>query len=123
MNTEIERAPVFRRKTFTMNSRLTWGEHGLGVGQGIKLRQHMDGLGEELYKLFEANLKTLPRKSHMFSGGVNGGWRQCPNELADKVEMIVKKRHAEYEAQGYSESALWGTPDALKLRDRHTPNG
>jgi hypothetical protein len=94
--------PTFSRKTNRKNSVLWWSETGLGGSQLQKLREHMALLRPQLLALFESNRELLPKNSALGVGTCYGGWRHCPNHLADVVEAMIKASHAEFLAQGYS---------------------
>ena len=94
--------PTFSRKTNRKNSVLWWSETGLGSSQLQKLRENMALLRPQLLALFESNRELLPKNSTLGVGTCYGGWRHCPNHLADVVDAMIKACHAEFLAQGYS---------------------
>lgn len=94
--------PILIRKTFRKNSNIFWDVKSLNSYLEFKLGLHMDGVAQELTLLFRENEKQLPRNSNLFCGGIYGGWKCCPNDLADKVEALIKRRHEDFEAQNYS---------------------
>ena len=101
METKYMQGPTLSRKTGRKNSDISWGESGLDVFRMGKLGNHMDGLRDELYPLFDKNRASLPKDTELRTGGIFGGWVNCPNELADEVEAIVRRRHDEFRSSKY----------------------
>lgn len=101
MEAKYTKGPTLSRKTEKNKSDISWGESGLDVFRMGKLSNHMDSLRDELYPLFDKNRASLPKGSELRTGGVFGGWVNCPNELADQVEAIVRRRHDEFRASKY----------------------
>ena len=101
MNMKYMPGPTISRKTGKNNSDISWGESGLDVFRMEKLGNHMDGLKDEIYPLFDKNRKSLPKNSEIQIGSIIGCWVNCPNELADEVEAIVRRRHDEFRSSKY----------------------
>ncbi|WP_367025186.1 hypothetical protein ABZN20_10280 [Methylococcus sp. ANG] len=98
--------PWLRRKTNTKNSSLFWGAYSIGMFAEAKLSEHMRDVPKLMHELFNKHRKSLPRNSSMATGPVYGTWLHCPNALADEVEATIKRRHAEFLAQGYDDMEL-----------------